>query len=77
MIPASIPFPLMKFLKLRIEKQSAIFYNQIEHYMYSNEFFLNLTFQKAGAVAPVGPKVKPSRGGAVLTDSPKIISESG
>lgn len=39
--------------------------------------FLNLNFQKAGAVAPVGPKVKPSRGGAVLTDSPKIPSESG
>lgn len=39
--------------------------------------FLNLNFQNAGASAPVGPKVKPSRGGAVFTDSPKIPSESG
>ena len=38
---------------------------------------LNLNFQKkAGAIAPVGPKVKPSRGGAVFTNSPRI-SESG
>ena len=39
MIPASIPFLLMKFLKLRIEKPLVIFYNQIEHYMYSNGGF--------------------------------------
>ena len=35
MIPASIPSALMKSLKLRIENRCALFYNQIEHYMYS------------------------------------------
>lgn len=34
-------------------------------------------YSLAGALAPVGPKVKPSRGGAVSTDSPKVHSESG
>ena len=63
-------------MKLRIENHTLIFYNLIEHYMYSVGG-LNLNFQKAGALAPVGPKVKPSRGGAVFTDSPKISSESG
>ena len=76
MIPASIPSALMKSLKLRIENQSKIFYNNCRQKVYIQRV-LNLNFQKAGASAPVGPKVKPSRGGAVFTDSPKIPSESG
>jgi len=40
--------------------------------------FFTLQHNEAGGEPPrVGPKVKPSRGGAVFTDSPKIPSESG
>ena len=39
---------------------------------------LNLNFQNKGrGFAPVGPMVKPSRGGAVSTDSPKNIQKAG
>nr|DAT47655.1 MAG TPA: hypothetical protein [Caudoviricetes sp.] len=34
--------------------------------------FFEPSLSKGRGFAPVGPKVKPSRGGAVFTDSPKI-----
>jgi len=59
-------------------KTSAKFFTMIVGKKSTFKGILNLNFQKkAGAIAPVGPKVKPSRGGAVFTDSPKIPSESG
>ena len=74
MIVASIPSALMKSLKLRIENQRKIFYNDCRQKVYiQRDFEPQLSKKKAGAIAPVGPKVKPSRGGAVFTDSPSIF----
>ena len=70
MKPASIPSPLMKFLKLRIENRRKIFYNQCRHFVYISGFEPYLSSR--GESPGVAPKVKPSRGGAVSTDSPKI-----
>lgn len=62
-------------LTLRIEKPPVIFIIKSST-ICTRMAVLNLNFQKCRGFAPVGPKVKPSRGGAVSTNSPRI-SESG
>lgn len=56
MIPASIPSPLMKFLKLRIDSRPIFFYNR--SVLKDTEPVLNLNFQnKIGGFGPrYGPK---------------------
>ena len=76
MIPASIPSALMKSLKLKIENRCALFIIKLST-ICTHIDFLNLNFKNAGASAPVGPKVKPSRGGAVSLIHRKFLQKVG